>query len=394
MKRCFYLPICLFFTLMLNQLNAQTTDSIPDTKPSDWDVAVEAVQLAGEARMMRDSFSETATTMTDKRVSLERELRRAEADSTTAADVLKNLRSDLKNAQKQEKEAQKNLKRSEETLSFAEEVANMDSRQQKAQIAKSRKQVQQLKNILHPAPPPAKKEKTPKKEEKPEEPAMSETPQISPPDTTTATPVTPEAEKAEKRRAKTKPATTEPKPIIRPYSAAEDVLINPPSPPCVLASTVRDEFSGEIRKEMPQKELFRYTNQALRKQYSAEKPHTIAEAFLLSYGLNAALHMTFKIQDLNVRRTQGSLQKGGTATLKFMDGTSIILYDSRSDEGVTDAEGQSVIYQAQFPIDRTTIRKLRSTELDRIRIAWSNGMEDYDVQQVDQLMWQAKCLFE
>lgn len=388
------MPIYLFFALTLNGLNAQTTDSIPApaAKPSDWDVAVEAVQLAGEARFMRDSFTQTAAQRTLKRETVERNLQKAQADTTSAAELLKNLKTDLRNAQKEEKEAEKNVKRAEEAVTFAESVSNMESRQQRAQISKSRKQVQQLKNILYTSRLPDKKEK-PEKEEKPTESAVTTSETPAPADSSSTATVQNPPENSEKRR-KPKPAAPESKVVAKTYSLAQDVMINPPVPACVLASTVRDEFSGEIRKETPRKEIFRYTNQALRKQYTMEKPHTIGEASLLSFGLNAALHLTFRIHDLNVRRTQGSLQKGGTATLKFTDGSSIILYDSRSDEGVTDPEGQSVIFQAQFPIDRTTIKKIRSTELDRIRVAWANGYEDYDVQQVDQLMWQAKCLFE
>jgi hypothetical protein len=170
-------------------------------------------------------------------------------------------------------------------------------------------------------------------------------------------------------------------------------MINPPVPPCVLASNVRDAFSGEVRREMPRSELFRYTNLALRKVYT-DKAHTIGEVSLVSIGANAALHLSLRINDPNVRRTQGTLQKGGVATLKFMDGYAITLNNARSDEGATDAEGKFVVFQAEFPIDRTTIKKLRTTELDKIRLAWTNGYEDYDVQQVDLLIWQAKCLFE
>ncbi|HOY05673.1 MAG TPA: hypothetical protein PLO67_09755 [Saprospiraceae bacterium] len=397
MKRCLCLPIWLFFLSGLAGLQARTMqtpekDTIaPSVKPSDWDVAVEALQLSKDAQFIRDSFSRQVVRLSNERGVVERALQLAEADSTSSVEQLKTLRAGLKTAKKDENDAEKNLKRAKTTAEFAESVANMEERQQRQQLPKSRKQVLQLKNIFSPPPPAPEKEK-PEKEEKqepPAEPVLTETPAKTDSTATTSVPAT----EPEKRRVKTKPAA-EPKPLVRTYSAAEDVMITPPALPCTLAYSIRDEFSGEVRREMPQKELFRYTNQALRKVYTMEKPHTIAEASLLSSGLNAALHLTFRISDPNVRRTQGSLQKGGTATLKFMDGNSIILYDSRSDEGVTDPEGKTILFQAQFPIDRATIKKLRTTELDRIRLAWTNGYEDYDVQQVDLLMWQAKCLFE
>jgi hypothetical protein len=43
-------------------------------------------------------------------------------------------------------------------------------------------------------------------------------------------------------------------------------------------------------------------------------------------------------------------------------------------------------------LDGSAARKLKKTELDKIRIAWSAGYEDYDVQQVDVLEVLSKCL--
>ncbi len=399
MKHCRYLLLWLFFIPAFAAMQAQalsttppSTDTIaPDTKqqPSDWDIAVEAVQLSKDAAFMRDSIERQGAVYTNKRNALQEEIKAAETDSTTDAEKIKMLRADLKSTQKAEKETEKNLKRARTIAEFAESVANMESKQQRQQLPKSRKQVQQLRNIFSPPPPEPKVEK--------KEPAVDTLAKIEVPAPVAADSAAVAAptktEETDKKRSKPK-NTPEPKPLVRSYSAAEDVLINPPAKPCALAPEIRDEFSGEVRRETLPKELFRYTNQALRKVYGPEKPHTIAEVSLISNGANAALHLTLRINDPGVRRTQGSLQKGGTATLKFMDGYSIILNNSRADEGVTEPDGQVVVFQGNFPIDRATIKKMRTVELDRLRLAWTNGYEDYDVQQVDLLMWQSKCLFE
>ncbi len=403
MKCCFALPIFLFLLLFPTGMNARTwqqtePDSIPPAsgKPSDWDVAVEAVQLSADARVLRDSFAQKAESITAKREILERAVQKAQADTTTAAEQLKTMRTELKEAQKEEKEVEKNLKRAKTTAEFAESVANMEARQQRAQLPKSRKQVQQLKNMLYPPQPAPEPEPEKEKKVKPEEmPAVvaAETPVQVDSSAVNAEAAQVKAEQNEKRRVKLKPAPQTPKVVFKTYSSAEDVMINPPTPPCVLASNIRDEFSGEVRREMQRTELFRHTNQALRKIYT-DKAHTIGEASLLSIGLNAALRLNLRVNDPNVRRTQGSLQKGGVAILRFVDGSTVTLYNQRADDGEIVPEGQAVNFEAQFPLDRTLLKKIRNTELDKIRLAWTNGYEDYDVQQVDVLMRQAKCLFE
>ena len=404
MKCCFALPIYLFLLLfptgMIARACQQTEpDSIPPAsgKPSDWDVAVEAVQLSADARLFRDSFAQKAERLTAQREILERAVQKAQADTTTAVEQLKTMKNELREAQKEEKEVEKNLKRAKTTAEFAELVANMEARQQRAQLPKSRKQVQQIKNILYPPEPAPEKEKGAK--DKPEEPpvvvaaetpvVIAETPAKADSSAATQNPVGAN----EKKRGKAKTAQQPPKTVFKTYSSAEDVMINPPTPPCVLASNIRDEFSGEVRREMQRTELFRHTNQALRKIYT-DKAHTIGEASLLSIGLNAALRLNLRVNDPNVRRTQGSLQKGGVAILRFMDGSTVTLYNQRSDDGEIVPEGEAVNFEAQFPLDRTLLKKIRNTELDKIRLAWTNGYEDYDVQQVDVLMRQAKCLFE
>ena len=49
-------------------------------------------------------------------------------------------------------------------------------------------------------------------------------------------------------------------------------------------------------------------------------------------------------------------------------------------------------YRATYPLNAEVMKKIRRTETDRIRIAWSKGYDDYEIQQVDLLMRQAACL--
>lgn len=183
-----------------------------------------------------------------------------------------------------------------------------------------------------------------------------------------------------------------PAPAIRKYDPANDVMINPPAPPCLIAASSRDEFSGEVSRELTRVELFRYTNPAL-KNYLQGKTHVICEAALASAGPRATLLLTFTINDPNARKAFGRLDKNSIAQVKFMDGTTITLQNAVADDGFYQPESGATIYRAQYALLPETLRKMRRSELDKLRIAWSNGYEDYDVQYVDLLMRQAECLF-
>ncbi|MFN0035685.1 MAG: hypothetical protein ACKVUS_11505, partial [Saprospiraceae bacterium] len=115
---------------------------------------------------------------------------------------------------------------------------------------------------------------------------------------------------------------------------------------------------------------------------------------LASVGPNAALHLLFTINDPNARKAFGRLDKNSIATLKFMDGSTFTLQNAVPDDGVFNPDTEATIFRAQYPIAPDVLKKLRRTELDKLRIAWSNGYDDYEVQQVDLLMRQAECLFK
>ncbi len=177
------------------------------------------------------------------------------------------------------------------------------------------------------------------------------------------------------------------------YDPAQDVMLHPPTPPCSLAVNARDEFTGATLRQTQPGELFRQTNPALR-SYLEGKNQIVCLAAIATAGPNASLLITFQINDPNARRAFGNLPKNSLAMLTFTDGATLNLNNLRSDEGSTDPDTRLVTYHAQYPFDAVGLRKIRSTELDRLRIAWSTGYEDYDVQQVDALMRQVKCVGE
>ena len=202
-------------------------------------------------------------------------------------------------------------------------------------------------------------------------------------------------EKAEKEpvTGQTKVQPSSPGNRFTPYNPAADVMLRPPTPPCVIASSSRDEFSGEVSRELARAELFRHTNPAL-KTYLQGKTHVICEAAMVSVGTKATLLLTFNINDPNARKAFGRLEKNSVATFKFLDGSTFELQNAVADDGVFTPENEASIFRAQYPLSPEALKKIRNTELDKLRILWSKGYDDYDIQQVDLLIRQADCLFK
>lgn len=174
------------------------------------------------------------------------------------------------------------------------------------------------------------------------------------------------------------------------YAVANDVLYNPPVPSCRWAVNERDAFSGEVRRETEKAVLFRYTNPNLRNLFG-KKPQTVCEASLAQTGEVLRLNLVFTINDPNARNAFGSLTQNSAALFKLLDGSTLTLANTRADEGAPTADKSGYTYKGQYLIDKNTLKRFQKIGLDKLRLTWATGYEDYDVQQVDLLQRTLGC---
>ncbi|MFN0212635.1 MAG: hypothetical protein ACKVT2_00135 [Saprospiraceae bacterium] len=307
----------------------------------------------------------------------------AKQDSSSSKAVVDSLSKVLKKAKANFQKANKLLKKAENNLELTSGMSDMDSLNLRKNLPKAWKEFKRLYEELYPETilenseneaVVEKKSREKKKKKQPKEPSSE-------------------------KEGETMVAKAEPAPSVKQatrfakYNPAADVMLNPPLPPCVIASSNRDEFSGEVLKETARSELFRYTNPALR-TYLQGKTHVVCEAALTTNGTQSALLLTFNINDPNARKAFGRLEKNSIATLKFLDGSILELQNAIADDGVFSPDNDASIFRAQYSLNPAAIKKIRRTGIDKLRILWSKGYDDYDVQQVDLLMRQAECLFK
>lgn len=387
---------------------AQTLDSLPplDSLPAE-QLASLASQLFIQAKNTEADCATALRSRETERMEQEVKMQHARQDSTVGKAVLDSLAVHLKAARSAERAAAARLKKAQKAASLCEKTAVMEPEAQRKSLPKAWKEVRSLIPMpqdedqssgaaKQPAAAEAGEQKKSlkdrlrkaKSEDKPAavEPVPSAANTAAAPPADTAQSAAPKnaqpRDKKNERQAQAKFAT---------YDPAQDVMLHPPTPPCQLAVNTRDEFTGATLRQTQAGELFHQTNPALR-AYLEGKNQIVCQAAIATAGPNASLWLTFQINDPNARRAFGSLNKNSLAMLIFTDGTVLNLNNLRSDDGTTDPDTRLVTYHAQYPLDAVALRKIRSTELDKLRIAWSTGYEDYDVQQVDALMRQAKCL--
>ncbi len=353
-------------------------DSLPatlDTLPDD-EIANLALRLASQAADVREVFYRKAQRATLEREVLAEQLAATLADTSASAEDVKVLTQAVRDAQKAEKAALQDLQKADRVLSAVQKMAAQPPRVVRKNLPKAHQQVSAL---LPPAP------ERPIAEILESVGVRSDTPSALPPPSASV----PSSEPA--------PPIAPPPPLrrltFRKYDPVADVMRNPPARACVLTTDTRDEFSGERRREVQREELFRYTSPALR-PYLQGREHIICQASVSQNGKHFFLNLTFTISDANAKRTFGSLPKNSIALFKFLNGETLALTNLRADEGRMGDDKIIYLYTGQYLLDAIALKKMQKGLLDKLRIAWATGYEDYEIHQVDLIARQLGCLLK
>ena len=382
LSRCLtaFFFICGWFLGMAQQPATVFPDSLPNPDSlSEEALHMWAGRLSAQAKACNFELDNKAAAATAAVESTGQALKTAQQDSLTSKSSLDSLSDLVKKAKKIEKDALKQQKQAAKTVEFAGKVESMDAAGQRKNLPKCYKQVKEIFLLLYPPPPV----------EKPVSEIIGAVGVAAPDTLSPAPPQTPPEAASDKKKSREKTG-----PKFKPYDPAEDVMLHPPQRPCTLTANTRDEFSGETYRETRREEMFRFTNDLMKKYLAPDQPHIICEAALSTGSSVVSLHLTFSIRDNNARKTFGSLGRNSVVILKFIDGTTFTASNLRNDDGTLDPAAQVFTYRGQYALDPSVLKKLRKTELDKIRVSWSTGYEDYEVQNVDLLMRQTKCLFD
>ncbi len=356
----------------------------PDSVPNPENLSNEAVMylafsLADQAVNLENYFIQNAHRAALARQLREKDLETMKNDTLAEKDEINTLKTTVKELKLVEKQAVKQLKEASKIADMAVKTVQKDTADVRKALPKIRERVAWL------------TEQAEVKIENSAAPPQPTAPANEPP-------IQPEPSIASEQPVETPVSTApDPRPGKQPvkkfarYSPDEDVMLRPPVPPCVFVANGRDEFSGDMRRETQKEELFRFTNDFM-KPYLKDVPHILCEANLVTVGPLISLNLTFTINDQNARRAFGSIPQGSRATVKLIDGSTFNLINLRGDDGQTDESGRVTVYRAQYGLDRSLLKRLTDSELDKIRVSWSKGHEDYEIYNIDLLKRQMRCL--
>lgn len=190
-----------------------------------------------------------------------------------------------------------------------------------------------------------------------------------------------EREKEEKT-AKIDSKTESTKPTLK-LKIEDNVMLNPPFPPCFIEFDGLDEFTKVKRKETRKEVLFKHTDDLMLKFYEKNDFLTCSVSGSRTDKGFKYLTFYFLFNSDNVQNTYGVLEKDFVVTLRFLDGEQMPLFNSKTDRGQVDFLKKTTLYKAVIALTETQDKKLFNGEVDQIRVLWGTGTDDYPVYDLD-----------
>jgi len=154
-----------------------------------------------------------------------------------------------------------------------------------------------------------------------------------------------------------------------------------------------DEFTN-TSKVVTRSELYiAQTDSSLMKYYK-RKTHSYFELETYCAKINdtRVLYTYIRIDSKNAYKYYGSLSTDAKVILKMEDGSTITLKIAKYDTGDMNYEKNYTSYSPYMIIDPDTYESLKTKKATKIRIYWSKGYEDYDVNNPNVLLNQMKCI--
>lgn len=162
----------------------------------------------------------------------------------------------------------------------------------------------------------------------------------------------------------------------------------------VTCVAVRHELDDKGKPEqivIERKVIFWHTDDDLR-PYFREQELVTCSGQLSQLDDQVYVLIEFSIASPNAQKNFGALEEGSMLRLRLLDGTNIDLNNLQGDRGRIDPYSGNTIFIGRYLLEKDQQRALAKIELDKMRVVWNTGYEDYSIYALDFLINQFNCL--
>lgn len=162
---------------------------------------------------------------------------------------------------------------------------------------------------------------------------------------------------------------------------------------CNFRTNEVDEFTGNTKMVLQQEKMVAYTDSSLIKYYK-KKSHQYIELDVYCAKINDlyALYTYWRIDSENSYKYFGSISSDSKIILKFTDGSTHEIKYAKYDVGDANYDGKYTTYSSYMVLSAEDLEILKSKEVEKIRMYWTKGYEDYPCMNGSVLVGQLKCL--
>lgn len=154
-----------------------------------------------------------------------------------------------------------------------------------------------------------------------------------------------------------------------------------------------DEFTGKSNLVTTIGMYIEHTDSILLKYYK-NKNHSYfeLETYCAKIDNLRVLYLSIRIDSENAYKYFGSISTDAKCIFKFEDGETLTLNFAKYDLGDTNYSGGYTTYNPYLILSDKDFLFLRTKKVDKLRIYWSEGYEDYEIDFPLILIKQMNCI--
>ncbi len=160
---------------------------------------------------------------------------------------------------------------------------------------------------------------------------------------------------------------------------------------CSTRQSSNKAISGLETTEFEQGLFFTHTPPNVRK-WLGNKSLIEARAHVVKVGKNTFLVLHFVINSEKAKSSYGDLEKGAMAKVFLEDDTELILYNLDRDKGQVRRQSKETVYEGTYNLDKFEVKELKKKDIYKISIVWEEGIESYNVFNINLIRNQLQCL--
>ena len=162
---------------------------------------------------------------------------------------------------------------------------------------------------------------------------------------------------------------------------------------CTYRVNEVDEFTNTTKIVTHSKMFIEHTDSSLLKYYK-RKSHSYFELETYCAKINdlRVIYFYIRIDSKNAYKYFGSISTDAKCIFKLKSGKTVTLNFSKYDTGDTNYERNYTSYSPYLVIPNDDYDLLKKDPVEKIRIYWSKGYEDYDIDYPEAFKKQIECI--